>query len=380
MKVKVFTASNIQEAMKKVKETLGVDAIILHTRKIKQGGVMGLFAKETVEIVAAIEDVYVPAKKSTPIAKNLNKDLALNFIEKNNQERDSLVKEIADIKNILRDVVQNTSKLNTAANSVELENQPSVYNFLEKYLQEKGLIPTLVEYLIKNSSLTENISLEDAKKLFAFKLADLVKTAEIEKNPENGPVKIALIGPTGIGKTTTLAKLAAMSIFEANLNVGLLTADTYRIAAVEQLRTYANILNIPLEVVYNLKDIGLAVQGFKDKDIIYIDTAGRSQYNKLQINELKQALKENTDILPCLVISANITFKEAVHIIDNFHVENLENLIFTKLDESFDTSIIFNIAFKYPKLKVAYITNGQNVPEDITTIDSLILARNFLKD
>ena len=380
MKVKVFTASNIQEAMKKVKETLGVDAIILHTRKIKQGGVMGLFAKETVEIVAAIEDVYVPAKKSTPIAKNLNKDLALNFIEKNNQERDSLVKEIADIKNILRDVVQNTSKLNTAANSVELENQPSVYNFLEKYLQEKGLIPTLVEYLIKNSSLTENISLEDAKKLFAFKLADLVKTAEIEKNPENGPVKIALIGPTGIGKTTTLAKLAAMSIFEANLNVGLLTADTYRIAAVEQLRTYANILNIPLEVVYNLKDIGLAVQGFKDKDIIYIDTAGRSQYNKLQINELKQALKENTDILPCLVISANITFKEAVHIIDNFHVENLENLIFTKLDESFDTSIIFNIAFKYPKLKVAYITNGQNVPEDITVIDSLILARNFLKD
>lgn len=380
MKVKVFTASNIQEAMKKVKETLGVDAIILHTRKIKQGGVMGLFAKETVEIVAAIEDVYVPAKKSTPIAKNLNKDLALNFIEKNNQERDSLVKEIADIKSILRDVVQNTSKLNTAANSVELEKQSSVYNFLEKYLQEKGLIPTLVEYLIKNSSLTENISLEDAKKLFAFKLADLVKTAEIEKNPENGPVKIALIGPTGIGKTTTLAKLAAMSIFEANLNVGLLTADTYRIAAVEQLRTYANILNIPLEVVYNLKDIGLAVQGFKDKDIIYIDTAGRSQYNKLQINELKQALKENTDILPCLVISANITFKEAVHIIDNFHVENLENLIFTKLDESFDTSIIFNIAFKYPKLKVAYITNGQNVPEDITTIDSLILARNFLKD
>lgn len=380
MKVKVFTASNIQEAMKKVKETLGVDAIILHTRKIKQGGVMGLFAKETVEIVAAIEDVYVPAKKNTPIAKNSNKDLALNFIEKNNQERDSLVKEIADIKSILRDVVQNTSKLNTAANSVELESQSSVYNFLEKYLQEKGLIPTLVEYLIKNSSLTENISLEDAKKLFAFKLADLVKTAEIEKNPENGPVKIALIGPTGIGKTTTLAKLAAMSIFEANLNVGLLTADTYRIAAVEQLRTYANILNIPLEVVYNLKDIGLAVQGFKDKDIIYIDTAGRSQYNKLQINELKQALKENTDILPCLVISANITFKEAVHIIDNFHVENLENLIFTKLDESFDTSIIFNIAFKYPKLKVAYITNGQNVPEDITTIDSLILARNFLKD
>ena len=380
MKVKVFTASNIQEAMKKVKETLGVDAIILHTRKIKQGGVMGLFAKETVEIVAAIEDVYVPAKKSTPIAKNLNKDLALNFIEKNNQERDSLVKEIADIKNILRDVVQNTSKLNTAANSVELENQPSVYNFLEKYLQEKGLIPTLVEYLIKNSSLTENISLEDAKKLFAFKLADLVKTAEIEKNPENGPVKIALIGPTGIGKTTTLAKLAAMSIFEANLNVGLLTADTYRIAAVEQLRTYANILNIPLEVVYNLKDIGLAVQGFQDKDIIYIDTAGRSQYNKQQISELKQALQENTDITPCLVISANITFKEAVQIINNFSVNNLENVIFTKLDETFDTSIIFNVAYTYPNLKVAYITNGQNVPEDITVIDSLILARNFLKD
>ena len=177
-----------------------------------------------------------------------------------------------------------------------------------------------------------------------------------------------------------MAKLAAMSIFEANLNVGLLTADTYRIAAVEQLRTYANILNIPLEVVYNLKDIGLAVQGFQDKDIIYIDTAGRSQYNKQQISELKQALQENTDITPCLVISANITFKEAVQIINNFSVNNLENVIFTKLDETFDTSIIFNVAYTYPNLKVAYITNGQNVPEDITVIDSLILARNFLKD
>lgn len=379
MKVKVFTAANIQEAMRKVKETLGVDAIILHTRKIKQGGVMGLFAKETVEIVAAVEDVYVAPKKNNQPVKNLNKDLALSYIEKSTQERDSLVKDIADIKNILRDVVQNTNRLNSNCEDIS-ENSNNKINFLEKYLQEKGLIPTLVEYLIKNSSLTENIDLEDAKKLFAFKLADLVKTAEIEKQNVTGPVKIALIGPTGIGKTTTLAKLAAMSIFEANLNVGLLTADTYRIAAVEQLRTYANILNIPLEVVYNLKDIGLAVQGFQDKDIIYIDTAGRSQYNKQQISELKQALQENTDITPCLVISANITFKEAVQIIDNFSVNNLENVIFTKLDETFDTSIIFNVAFTYPNLKVAYITNGQNVPEDITVIDSLILARNFLKD
>lgn len=379
MKVKVFTAANIQEAMRKVKETLGVDAIILHTRKIKQGGVMGLFAKETVEIVAAVEDVYVAPKKNNQPVKNLNKDLALSYIEKSTQERDSLVKDIADIKNILRDVVQNTNRLNSNCEDIS-ENSNNKINFLEKYLQEKGLIPTLVEYLIKNSSLTENIDLEDAKKLFAFKLADLVKTAEIEKQNVTGPVKIALIGPTGIGKTTTLAKLAAMSIFEANLNVGLLTADTYRIAAVEQLRTYANILNIPLEVVYNLKDIGLAVQGFQDKDIIYIDTAGRSQYNKQQISELKQALQENTDITPCLVISANITFKEAVQIINNFSVNNLENVIFTKLDETFDTSIIFNVAYTYPNLKVAYITNGQNVPEDITVIDSLILARNFLKD
>ena len=379
MKVKVFTAANIQDAMRKVKETLGVDAIILHTRKIKQGGVMGLFAKETVEIVAAVEDVYVAPKKNNQPVKNLNKDLALSYIEKSTQERDSLVKDIADIKNILRDVVQNTNRLNSNCEDIS-ENSNNKINFLEKYLQEKGLIPTLVEYLIKNSSLTENIDLEDAKKLFAFKLADLVKTAEIEKQNVTGPVKIALIGPTGIGKTTTLAKLAAMSIFEANLNVGLLTADTYRIAAVEQLRTYANILNIPLEVVYNLKDIGLAVQGFQDKDIIYIDTAGRSQYNKQQISELKQALQENTDITPCLVISANITFKEAVQIINNFSVNNLENVIFTKLDETFDTSIIFNVAYTYPNLKVAYITNGQNVPEDITTIDSLILARNFLKD
>lgn len=379
MKVKVFTAANIQDAMRKVKETLGVDAIILHTRKIKQGGVMGLFAKETVEIVAAVEDVYVAPKKNNQPVKNLNKDLALSYIEKSTQERDSLVKDIADIKNILRDVVQNTNRLNSNCEDIS-ENSNNKINFLEKYLQEKGLIPTLVEYLIKNSSLTENIDLEDAKKLFAFKLADLVKTAEIEKQNVTGPVKIALIGPTGIGKTTTLAKLAAMSIFEANLNVGLLTADTYRIAAVEQLRTYANILNIPLEVVYNLKDIGLAVQGFQDKDIIYIDTAGRSQYNKQQISELKQALQENTDITPCLVISANITFKEAVQIIDNFSVNNLENVIFTKLDETFDTSIIFNVAYTYPNLKVAYITNGQNVPEDITVIDSLILARNFLKD
>ena len=162
MKVKVFTAANIQDAMRKVKETLGVDAIILHTRKIKQGGVMGLFAKETVEIVAAVEDVYVAPKKNNQPVKNLNKDLALSYIEKSTQERDSLVKDIADIKNILRDVVQNTNRLNSNCEDIS-ENSNNKINFLEKYLQEKGLIPTLVEYLIKNSSLTENIDLEDAK-------------------------------------------------------------------------------------------------------------------------------------------------------------------------------------------------------------------------
>lgn len=421
MKVRIITAMTMQEAMLKVKETLGRDAIILHTRKIKKDGVMGLFGKEMVEVTAAVEDDLpkkIPVVPTVPAAPAPVANMAIEQIapkpesvakyntvvpasqaphantaqtvvdyvlpqidpklQKLAEERSNsdLAKEIAELKAILKDVALNTSKIKVAAENTDSGKK----NFIEKYLLDKGLSPALVEYLLQDSELN-NKNLEEAKKILLFKLANLIKPVNSSKiKISDESTKIALIGSTGVGKTTTLAKLAAGSIFEKNLKVAFITSDTYRIAAVEQLRTYANILNVPLEVVYNLKDIKAALDKFSNMDIVYIDTAGRSQYNKQQVNELKQTLLENKEIIPYLVINANITYKEAIRVIESFNMPGLENIIFTKLDETCDISVIFNLAYQFAQLKITYITDGQSVPDDIKTVDALSLAKIFLKD
>jgi flagellar biosynthesis protein FlhF len=185
----------------------------------------------------------------------------------------------------------------------------------------------------------------------------------------SGKRKIALfIGPTGVGKTTTLAKLAAILALKQKKQVGLITADTYRIAAADQLRIYSDILGIPLMVIYSPKEIKGALSVYADKEVVLIDTAGKSLNDKAQHKEIEEliALSGADDIY--ITIASNTSYMGYMNIINNYKFIPDYKLIFTKMDEAAAYGIILNCCCMAGK-PISYMTTGQNVPDDIELID-----------
>lgn len=190
---------------------------------------------------------------------------------------------------------------------------------------------------------------------------------------EEGTRIVYIAGPTGVGKTTTIAKLAADQIFRARKKVGFITADTYRISAVEQLRTYATILNVPLEIVQSPGDVQRAMQRLEHCDLILMDTAGRNYLNEIFVAELHSLLAPSDVSEMYLVLSLTSKTQDMKKITEHFSKYGLDKVIFTKLDETESVGPIYNLLNAYP-LKVSYITNGQNVPDDLLQADRELLV------
>ncbi|WNS44805.1 flagellar biosynthesis protein FlhF [Paenibacillus sp. MMS20-IR301] len=175
---------------------------------------------------------------------------------------------------------------------------------------------------------------------------------------------VYIAGPTGVGKTTTIAKLAAEQMFRQGRKVGLITSDTYRISAVEQLRTYASILNMPLEVVQSPGDLQRAMFRLEGCDLVLMDTAGRNYRNELLVAELQSLLAKELKSETFLVLSLTSKSRDMKKIVEHFGRYQLDKVIFTKLDETGSYGPLFNVLNDYP-LKLSYMTNGQNVPDDL---------------
>ena len=185
-------------------------------------------------------------------------------------------------------------------------------------------------------------------------------------------------GKGGVGKTTTLAKIAAKFVLEQRTNVALITADTYRISAVEQLKTYSDILELPLEIVYNPTELSAALERHRDKELILIDTAGRSQHNEYQMRELDEFLRVNPRIEKHLVISATTKLADARQIMNKFLQVEPDKIIFTKTDETGSLGMIINL-LRDSKYSLSYVTTGQSVPDDIERAGAEILTNLLLK-
>jgi flagellar biosynthesis protein FlhF len=188
---------------------------------------------------------------------------------------------------------------------------------------------------------------------------------------------ITLIGPTGVGKTTTIAKLAAkFNLFEGK-KVGLITLDTYRIAAVEHLKTYGEIMNLPVEVVYAASDLEPAIANLGNCDVILIDTAGRSPRNQIMMDELHNFIAKPVIETILLVISATTQYQDMVNIEEKFSRIAYTHLVFTKLDETGCLGPLISLAWKC-KRPIAYLATGQNVPDDLETArPDKLMARLF---
>ncbi len=413
MKYKTYEAETLQQALLKMTIDLGRDALLVSHRHVRYGGLFGLLGKKMVEVTAALpmKPVIKQAPASLPASPSIGMSKAVNIpslkpaiaqpnatlvsppanrIEIKPKET-SPIREItplaeSDIANLLqKELREIRTKVDTLVG--ESNNKMNVYpgrsgNLYMKLLQNE-ISEELAERLIKRIITESPGGLIDDEEFLEMRvrthLAGLIRTVGPIQLVPGVPKVVILIGTTGVGKTTTIAKLAADFAFDKNKKVVLITVDTYRIAAVEQLRAYADILSIPLEVAFSPGEFKEAVASYADYDLILIDTAGRSQKNSLQMAELKSFIDTAGYKMEVnLLLSATTKYRELMDIIENFKKINFHKIIFTKLDEAVGAGTIVNVLSQIPQ-GVAYITAGQNVPEDIEVADAGKLAKMIMQ-
>ena len=330
------------------KEAAGAEAETSSSRRVKREEDEAASSQEKRR-----EDESLPAKSEE---------------ERQRETIEELQNELAQMKAML---VQVVSKEKTP------EDEMSLQQVLKQQEVESDIIDDVVLQLPAEAILADKdtpLALDGLTKY----LADNVQMADGLELKSRKRKIAALLGPTGVGKTTTLAKIAAQCVLEKGISTAFITADTYRISAVEQLKTYADILGLPIAIVYTPDELKEAIQKFRQKQLILIDTAGRSQHNRRQMAELKEFLAVNQNIEKYLVLSATTKNEDAKDIIDKFSVCKPDKVIFTKTDETKSLGIILNI-LRRKEMRLSYLTNGQSVPDDIVPAEAGKLAELFLR-
>jgi flagellar biosynthesis protein FlhF len=354
LKVRVFTADSMQNAIAQAKGVLGRDAIILHTRKFRKGGIFGFFSKEGVEVTAAIDTslATMPQKAVEPCVEDT-----------------AMQSELATMRNLLEKVIAKIPQGGEHSPVLDLLTN----NDIDIHIAEQIIKDLPVDYMKLEAESPE------LKQLIIAQIQTCLQRVEGIKVPEKGRKIVAFFGPTGVGKTTTIAKLAAKFAIQEGYQVALVTADTYRISAVEQLKTYSDIMGIPLHVVYTADELKDVLDNNQDKQLILIDTAGRSPHNNDQLDELKNLLQIDDAVEKYLVLSATTKYKDALDIVKKFSVCAPHKVIFTKIDETRNIGTVVNLLYQSP-MSLSYVTNGQNVPDDIELVDPNKLTQLILRD
>ena len=300
-------------------------------------------------------------------AKALNKATA-EALEQSDEKIQALEDELAQMRKMLRQVMSQPHKEDEVLT-------------LKDALKAQEVGDTVMQDIIRKlapSTLLMPHESEEAKQALSDYLHSSMKTGDGIGLKDGRPKIVALIGTTGVGKTTTIAKIAARFVLERGISVGLITADTYRISAVDQLKTYSDIIGLPLEIVYSSAELKTAIKKHWNKRLILIDTAGRSQNNEYQMQELKEFLSADSSIEKHLVLSATTKERDAERILDRFSICKPDRLLFTKTDETDSLGLILNLLFDR-RIALSYLTNGQSVPDDIEPARAETLAKLLLR-
>jgi flagellar biosynthesis protein FlhF len=381
MKVKKYVAPSMPEAMKKIRAELGKDAVILNSKVIHTGGIFGFFTKKNIEVVAALDP--------TPFEKDLKQEGGKTITRSNSEVVQSeqlssfepnvnqnLKKEIDELKDLIKGM-NYTSQQIKVENKLYPELLQGVYQYLiDQEIEESicnEILSSLLEHWYKNNSNSNEQEINHWLQQLIFQKVNEYHHGGISFTKQF----VNVVGPTGVGKTTTLAKMAAECVIKHKKKVGFITTDTYRIAAIEQLKTYAKILNVPIEVCYNFEDFEKAKEKFSSYDIIFIDTAGRNFRNQQYVKDLKKVIDFSEEMETFLVLSLTAKYKDMKQIFEQFSIIKINRLIFTKVDETSQFGAILNLMQTY-KTGVAYLTTGQNVPDDIIEATPKILVNSIL--
>ena len=463
MQVRTVRASSVKEAMEQIKDELGSDAVLLHTKKYREGGVLG--GAEMIEVTAAVDEAqarvpHVPSAYVPPAAPILPSNV-LNQYRMNDSVREAAMampdggvqpsydtyggdasaylpqnmaeypvqeypasppmpaapsaapsmapalpteppyaaepvaaqpafpamsdadgQEESDASaERIRLLEDELAQMKTMLASMMAANQPKEVVTIQDTLRRQDVREELCEDLSSKVPVADvNLDSLDPRAVSVLSgyLAQVMKFTDGLKLGAHGSRVVAFIGTTGVGKTTTLAKVAAHFVLEANLKGALITADTYRISAVEQLKKYAEILGLPVEVVYSAADLKKAIARHRSKDFILVDTAGRSQYNEFQMEELKELLAAHPRMEKHLVVSATTKEEDVAEIMTRFSACKPDRIIFTKTDETRTIGMVVNL-LAGDGLPLSYLSNGQSVPDDILPATADRLAELLLR-
>jgi len=412
MQTRTFQARNMTEAMQMVKAELGPDAMIISSRSERRKGILGIFTRPVIRITAAVEP---PAPRRSfsygeeetrddstrdEFRRSMLEPLARELREL--RERvDSLVvregsaagdrslqpgpspdaqalrqpdaeegrPEVQEFKRMLLDAVKaevETATQPVADGPVETAAEPAPLGRVSAALHRAGLGEAAIRLLMEKA-LSSNVRIDREEELMERlkeSLETTVKCTGPIRLKKNGTKIAALVGPTGVGKTTTIAKLAALYTMGRKARVALVTIDTFRVGAVEQLKTYSRIMGVPLEVASTPKELESALSRHQDKNLILIDTVGRSPRDREMLEGLRTMLDSSFSIETHLCVAATTRERELKAIVESFGVLGATRLLVTKLDESCSFGAIVNLQTD-KKLPLSYFTRGQRVPEDI---------------
>lgn len=382
MRIKTFQASSVQEALSLARQDLGDDAVVLNTRQVKSGGLLGLGGSNKVELMVAVDDE--PSNSNTtqtpprpPVSSTEECAPSQTQVRSVSAATYNMLGSVEEPK---VEQIGSQQSDEIAQLRLELKHLTSVvYGLLNSKTDtpstrtDTPLILRLgVGETIVREHMPELIHIEDRNRLTS-ELARMLRPLAVPPIP-NTPKVIALVGPTGVGKTTTLAKLAARFSIEQNKRVALVTADTFRIGAVEQLRTYARIMGVPLEIALSPDEVKMGVEKHADCDVVLIDTVGRSPRHSEHLKELKAFLDPIGNAEAHLVIAASLSADVQREVLETFSVFSPSQLIVTKLDEAPNSGCLVNLPF-ISGLGISCITAGQNVPQDIEFADAIAIAR-----
>lgn len=497
MKVKRYVVDTLPDALNKIRQELGKDAVILNTKQVRVGGILGLFSKKKIEVIAvadeqapvpekrpsqaavstAVRELAVPAvgsvaaaeayRRATPNmsvaasgsakteAKSMiaspmttagltasafasaaspssgtaaasasemtetasRSSLSPTYASAPAQTSENSSSSVDVMEQFKRAAAQTIQK--AAARQVEVaDTQPDVlshqqllaeikemkdlvvkltmggspnvsapathhaFSAIEARLIKQGVAPNVVSDIVERSlaesGMSSVSSLNEAQAL-ALVRRQLLKL--FEDNPPSGIREgsriVQFIGPTGVGKTTTIAKLAAEQVLKYNKQIGFVTSDTYRIAAIDQLKTYGAILNVPVEVVFSPEELREALAKLSDRELIFMDTAGRNYRDEASIQYLQHLLSEQGQSETYLVLSLVSKYEDLKAIIDNMGHVRVNKVLWTKMDETASYGSIINVLHEYA-LPASYVTHGQNVPDDISLLHPEWIIQHIL--
>lgn len=366
MQVHTFRADSLQAALQLVRQSLGPDASIVHTRE-KRHSRLGLFSKTVIEVEATV-DVAVKSPLDISTSKQSKSQAEIKQAKDSNpnvpvRSPDAMASPEVSAVTF---PTPNSAKSNPSPGMLEVQAD----------LLSSGVTERLAGMLLMEAENALDSAQRDDVWAIRGRIGQLVAaklnvsgSIDLKRANRPGPMVVALVGPTGVGKTTTLAKIAAGFRFDLGCRVGLVALDTFRLGAVDQLLQYAELISAPLEVVSSPEQVGQALVRLSECDLVLLDTAGRAPRDQEQIAEMRKFLEFARPQATHLVVSATSSIAHVEESLRQFSQLNPSNLLITKLDEAVGFGSWVQLLHACP-LPISYLTTGQHVPQDIVVASS----------